>query len=128
VSHPLVPPRPHFGPRTTDPAEVTANNAPRELRAQLDDVMYAELSEIPLGRPGHAVRCADFARDWTNGYLSYQFTPDGSTLTWIVPLEHLTVLAVVDRCMGCGQHRPITRCANCDRHLCPDCQEHDDDR
>lgn len=93
--HELVPERPPGGPRVSDPAEVNESNAPRELRAQLDDVMYAQLSEIPLGVPGKAVRCADFARDWCNGYRSYQFTPDGSTLTWIVPLANLTVLEVV---------------------------------
>jgi hypothetical protein len=61
----------------------------------VDDELYCEKSEIPLGRPGRAVRCADYARPWCNGYLSYQFTPDGSSLTWLVPLENLTVLEVV---------------------------------
>jgi hypothetical protein len=61
----------------------------------VDDPIYCELSEIPLGVPGRAARCADYARSWCNGYRSYQFTPDGSTLTWLVPLEHLTVLEVI---------------------------------
>jgi hypothetical protein len=83
------------GPRVTDPGQVNESNAPRELRARVDDPFYCEKSEIPLGRPGRAVRSPDFARSWCNGYRSYQFTPDGSTLTWLVPLETLTVLEVV---------------------------------
>lgn len=86
---------PSPGPRVTDPAEVNESNAPRELRACVNDPAYCEKSEIPLGKPGRAVRSPDYARSWRNGYRSYQFTPDGSTLTWLVPLEHLTVLEVV---------------------------------
>lgn len=93
--HPLVPDRPPVGPRVSDPAEVNQSNAPRELRAQVDDVMYCTLSEIPLGKSGKAVRCADHALPWCNGYLSYQFTADDSTRTWVVPLQNLTVLEVV---------------------------------
>ena len=83
------------GPRVTDPAEVSGSNAPREVRACVNDPAYCEKSAIPFGKPGRAVRSPDYARSWCSGYRSYRFTPDGSTLTWLVPFEKLTVLEVV---------------------------------
>ena len=62
---------------------------PRVFRARVTDPAYCERSEIPQGRPGRAVRCESFDLPHTNGHRSYQFTPDGSSLTWLVPIDYL---------------------------------------